>query len=311
LPPDQNVERIIREAATWRCRVAAFNQPLASATTARAAFLVSPDGFSLAAESASDNTYMASGGVDMQLALAQHRALVAAIGVSLPVHVFPGSADTPDAVFPNNVFATVPGKLIVGAMRHPVRQREAMRSDLPAWFAERLGYSVERIDRPGVVAELTGPLIIDHARAIGYCGISERVNAAGLQAMLQAFGLRAIYAPDLVAGEYHTNVVMSVLAGRALVIHSASFADPTAAQVIALPYGENVIWLSDSEKEAFVGNCIAMRSDEVWMSARAAEALSVEHRDALTRMGFSVRSIDISEIEKAGGSLRCCIAEIR
>jgi hypothetical protein len=310
LPPDPNVERIVRDAAAWRSRVAAFNQPLASATTARAAFLVSPDGFSLAAESASDNVYMASGGVDMQRALAQHKALVAAIGVSLPVQVFPGNADTPDAVFPNNVFATVPGKLIVGAMRHPVRQREAMRSDLPAWFAERYGYRVERIDRPGVVAELTGPLIIDHARNIGYCGMSERVNAIGLQAMLQAFNLRAIYAPDLVAGEYHSNVVMSVLAGRALVIHAASFADPAAAQAIALPYGENVIWLSDSEKAAFVGNCIALRSDEVWMSARAAGALSVEHRDALTRMGFSLRSVDISEIEKAGGSLRCCIGEI-
>ncbi len=308
--PDPNVERIVRDAAAWRSRVAAFNQPLSSTTTARAAFLVSPEGFSLAAESASDNAYMASGGVDMRRALAQHQALVAAVGISLPVHLFPGSADTPDAVFPNNVFATVPGKLIVGAMRHPVRQREAMRSDLPAWFADRHGYSVERIDRPGVVAELTGPLIIDHARAIGYCGMSERVNTAGLQAMLQSFGLRAIYAPDLVAGEYHSNVVMSVLAGRALVIHAASFADPAAAQAIALPYGGNVLWLSDSEKAAFVGNCIALRSDEVWMSARASEALSVEHRDALMRMGFVVRSVDISEIEKAGGSLRCCIGEI-
>jgi hypothetical protein len=310
LQPDPVVGAIIRDAASWRSRAVEFNRPPTGSATARGAFLVSPEGFSLAAESASDNTYMASGGVDAQRALAQHRALVAAVGMSLPVQVFPGSADTPDAVFPNNVFATVPGKLIIGAMRHPVRQRESLRADLPAWFVERHGYSVERIDRPGVVAELTGPLIIDHARGIAYCGMSERVNEAGLHAMLKAFGLRAIFAPDLIAGEYHTNVVMSVLAGRAVVIHARSFADPAAAQAIALPYGENVIWLSDAEKAAFVGNCIALRSDEVWMSARAAEALSVEHRDALTRMGFAVRSVDISEIEKAGGSLRCCIGEI-
>ncbi len=41
---------------------------------------------------------------------------------------------TPDAVFPNNVFATAPGRLIVGRMRHPVRQREAERADIRGFF---------------------------------------------------------------------------------------------------------------------------------------------------------------------------------
>ena len=104
--------------------------------TARGAFLVSPEGFSLAAESASDNVYMGKGAVDTELALRQHHNLAQAVGRSLPVKVFPGTAATPDAVFPNNVFATVPGKLIIGAMRHAVRQRESLRSDVPDWFAE-------------------------------------------------------------------------------------------------------------------------------------------------------------------------------
>lgn len=308
--PENTPAPIIRDAAEWHAQRARFDQPLRSATTARGAFLVSPKGFSLAAESASDNVYMAKGAVDAERALQQHQALVDAVAGSLPVQVFGGSADTPDAVFPNNVFATIAGKLIVGAMRHPVRQREAMRADIPTWFAEQQGYTVERIDRHGVVAELTGPLIIDHARNIGYCGISDRVNAAGLQAMAEVFGLSAIFAFDLVPGEYHTNVVMSLLAGRALVIHAPSFADPEVPKAIASGYGGNVLWLSDAEKAAFVGNCIALKNDEVWMSARAAEALSIEHRELLTRIGFAVRSVDISEIEKAGGSLRCCIGEI-
>ncbi len=310
MPHKANNGRIIRNASEWRALMQAWDQPSRSETTARAAFMVAPDGFTLAAESASDNVYMANGNVDAALALRQHRALAEAIGQSLPVRVFPGHADTPDAVFPNNVFATVPGKLIVGAMRHPVRQRESLRADLPAWFADQHGYVTERIDRPGVVAELTGPLIIDHARNIGYCGISERVNEAGLLAMQQAFGFDALFAFDLVPGEYHTNVVMSVLAGRALVIHAASIADAGAARAIAALYGDHVLWLSDAEKAAFVGNCIALREDEVWMSERAAAALSVEHRHQLSELGFAVRSVDISEIEKAGGSLRCCVAEV-
>jgi hypothetical protein len=310
LQPDSKPGPIIRDPAEWRAWIAAQRFAARARTTARAAFLVSPDGFALAEQSARDNAYMASGGVDGALALRQHRALVDALSMSLPVQVFPGNADTPDAVFPNNVFATVPGRLIVGAMRHEVRRREAARSDLPEWFVRRQGYAVTRIDHPGVVAELTGPLIIDHARGIGYCGLSERVNAAGLAAMQAAFGLAGLFVFELVPGEYHTNVVMSVLAGRALVLHAASIADPRAVEAIAATYGDRVLWLSDAEKAAFVGNCLAIGEGEVWMSARAAAALSGAHRQQLTGLGFAVRSVDISEIEKAGGSLRCCIGEI-
>lgn len=311
MPPDAQAPRLIRDPAQWRQLVTArAGLPLRSQTTAREVFLVSPDGFSLAAESATDNVYMASGAVDAGLALDQHAQMARQMSISLPVTVFPGHADTPDAVFPNNVFASVPGKLIIGAMRHPVRQRESTRGDIPAWFAQRHGYRIESLQRSGTLAELTGCLIIDHARNLGYCGVSERVNEAGMQAMLDAFGLDAMFAFDLAPAEYHTNVVMSVLAGRALVIHAASFVDPAVPPAIAAAFGADVFWLSDAEKAAFVGNCIALREDEVWMSQRAAQALSVEHRAQFDQQGFAVRACDISEIEKAGGSLRCCVAEV-
>ena len=63
---------------------------------ARAAFLVSPDGFARADESASDNRYMAADGFDAQRALLEHRALHAALASELPVICFPGCADAPD-----------------------------------------------------------------------------------------------------------------------------------------------------------------------------------------------------------------------
>lgn len=284
------------------------------AVTARAVMLVSPEGFSLAPQSASDNAYMdLAQGVDPQRALAQHRALAGAIArhARLPVKVFAGSADTPDAVFPNNVFATAPGKLVVGAMRHEVRQREAARADIAAWFADEKHYAVERLaSDPGVVCELTGPLIIDHARGIGYHGLTERLNRAGVEASQRALGLDLGFVFALQPSEYHTNVVMSVLAGRALVVHAPSFVDPEVPRAIAQVYGEHVIWLDDAEKAAFVGNCIALTPDTAWMSATAERALSGAHRRALRAAGFEVVSVEIDEIEKAGGSLRCCVAEI-
>ena len=288
--------------------------PADRAATPHAVFLVEPTGFRLSAESASDNAYMdLAQRADPGRALAQHCALAETIRrhARVPVHVFAGDAGTPDAVFPNNVYATGSGRVIVGAMRHPDRQREAARADIVEGLAKATGYAVRRLDgEAGVVAELTGPLVIDRARAVGWCGLTERCNEAGARAMHDAFGLRLTYAFPLVAGEYHTNVVMAVLAGRALVVHGPSLADPAAVDAIAAVYAPHVIRLDDAEKAAFAGNCIALRDDQVWMSARAERALARANRAAFERAGFVIHAVEIDEIEKAGGSLRCCIGEI-
>jgi hypothetical protein len=203
---------------------------------ARAAFLITPLGFRLAEQSASDNRYMAMDqGVDANAALAEHAELARRVSRVLPTVCFPGDAQTPDAVFPNNVFATAAGRSIIGRMRHPVRQREAERPDIRGFFRAVAGYEEIDLSTLDGVAELTGCLVIDRARGIGYCGLSERCDEAGAAAMHAAFGLNLTFCFDLAAGEYHTNVVMSVLAGRALVIAPDGFADAAVAAAIRRP----------------------------------------------------------------------------
>ena len=68
--------------------------------------------------------------------------------------------------------------------------------------------------------------------------------------------------------------------------------------------------IASPEHAAFVGNCIALTADTVWMSAAADAALSPAHRTRLSAAGFGVRSVPLAAIEAAGGSLRCCIGEI-
>ncbi len=46
------------------------------------------------------------------------------------------------------------------------------------------------------------------------------------------------------------------------------------------------------------------------MSARAAAALRDDQVATLASAGFSIGAVELGEIEKAGGSLRCCVAEI-
>lgn len=301
---------ILTEASRWRAAPDPVRAAPAAAC-ARGAYLVAPEGFSLAVQSASDNHYMAmDAGVAPERALAQHRGLQRALAEQLPTICFAGDPATPDAVFPNNVFATAPGRLILGHMRHPVRQREAERADIRGFFGNVLGYDTIDLRRQPGICELTGSLVIDRGRGIGYCGLSERCDAVGAAAMHAAFGLGASFVFPLAPGEYHTNVVMSVLASRALVLCPEGFANPADADAIATRYAPHVIELSLAEKNAFAANCIALREDSVWMSEVAADALQPATRARFAACGFRIDTVPLDEIEKAGGSLRCCVGEI-
>lgn len=278
----------------------------------RAVMIVLPEQFYVETQTARDNRYVdTEAEADSGLAWRQTEDLARLVeSVGLTVKRFDGRRDQPDGVFSNNVFATAPGRLVVGSMFHPVRQPEAERDDIRAWFLEDLGYELVDLHPRNCVAELTGVLVIDRARRVGFCGMSQRVDEAGLEAMHEALGLELTYRFDLNDDEYHTNVVLSVLAGRAAVLHPAAFRDPAVPEVLAAAYPGRCLAVTDEEKLAFVANCIALTDTDLFMSAAAAAVLRPESRAALTDWGFTIHSTDLSEPELAGGSLRCMITEV-
>jgi hypothetical protein len=303
---------IVRSPAAFFSALAALPPLPGAQATARAAFLVAPAAAGLASESARDNRYMQmDAAFDAQRALVQHAALAQALREDVPTIVFPGDPSTPDAMFPNNVFAATSGRLVVGRMRHGVRQREAGRDDIRGFFRDVLGYAETDLSQhEDCVAELTGSLVIDHARGVGYCGLSERCDMAGASAMHDAFGLRLMFCFELAEGEYHTNVVMASLAGRAVMLAPDGFRERAVPEAIAKAHGDREIRLRPGQKRAYAGNAITLSEDRVWMSERAAAALDDTQRAALASWGFRIGTVPLDEIEKAGGSLRCCVAEI-
>ncbi|MDT8321105.1 MAG: arginine deiminase-related protein [Xanthomonadales bacterium] len=277
----------------------------------RSVFLVAPERFHVSTETAHDNPYLDTvQPADPQRAQAQFDELLRLIRSSgVAVTCFPGDPDAPDGVFPNNVFATVPGRLIVGRMLYPGRQAEARRKDIRAYF-RTADYEVVDLSRQDGVAELTGPLVLDRARRVGYCGMSERVDEAGLAAMHEAFDLRLTFRFDLDPREYHTNVVLSVLAARACVLYPGAFRNPAVAEAIAAAWPGRCLMLDEAEKNAFAANCIALTDKDLFMSQAARDALAPAKLKRLAEWGFEVHSVALDEIEKAGGSLRCMVAEI-
>ena len=279
--------------------------------TARAAFMVAPDGFRLAEECASDNRYMADAGAfDGSRAAQQHRDLQRALSGVVPTVCFAGDPDTPDALFPNNVFATAAGRYVVGRMRHPVRRREAAREDIRGFFGGVLDYAEIDLSTQTHPCELTGALVIDRARGLGFAGLSERCDAEGARLMHDALGLRGTLVFDLAEGEYHTNVVLAVLAGRAVMVCPGGIADPAVVALLGELYAPHVIALAPAEHAAFAANAIAMSEDTAWMSACAGRALSAQSRAGIAAAGFELRTAELDAIEAGGGSLRCCVGEI-
>lgn len=277
----------------------------------KSVFLVEPQNFRLSEDSARDNSYMdLTRVVDADRAVEQYLALIDLIrGVGIPVKSFPGDISSPDSVFPNNVFGTAPNRLIIGHMLHPSRQQESRRKDIRAWF-EGMRYEVVDLSAENCIAELTGPLVIDRSRRLGFCGMTSRVDDAGMRAMHQAFGLVHTLYFNLVPGEYHTNVVLAVLAGRACVIHAEAIADAGVPVALADIYSEQVMYLDETEKRAFAGNCIALTQHDLFMSQTAADALRPVNRALLQYWGFRLHCTRLDEIEKAGGSLRCMVGEV-
>jgi len=304
---------IVKTSEDFLQAIKSNSYPIKQAGAMKAAFMVSPVGFTLDEQTASDNEYMQMDQeTDSDLAIVQQMHLARKISdCGIPVVTFPGSAETPDAVFPNNAFATAHGhKYIIGAMLHENRQKETERKDIRMFFNDMLGYQKNHIKREDGIAELTGVLVPDRARNIAFCGMTERVNDAGAQAMHDMFGLDLMFQFDLAEGEYHTNVVLACLAGKACMIHAGSFADPKVPEVIAEYYKDKTIFLTDEEKLAFAGNGITVTENDLFLSQTAFEALAQEKKDQLISWGFNLHHVQVSELEKAGGSLRCMVGEI-
>jgi hypothetical protein len=245
---------IVNTALEFRKAMKGGRFPPDMPSVPRGIFMVEPADFFVSSETSLDNRYLETDqGADPERALFQYQQLVDLIrGTSVEVKSFPGDPATPDGVFPNNVFATVPGRLIVGRMLYPGRQAEARRRDIRAYFTSR-GYATIDLSGEDCVAELTGPLIVDRSRGIGFCGMSDRVDDAGARAMHSAFGLKLTFQFDLKPEEYHTNVVLSILAGRACVIHAEAFVDEAVPAAIAGTYPDRTLFIDRQEKDAFAG----------------------------------------------------------
>lgn len=246
-------------------------------------------------------------GIDHSKALEQHAAVVESLrSLGKEVVVFEGRSA--DDTFCNNIFATTHNKeLVIGNMYYPARQMEGERADIRAWFYEQGYKEIEIAHHTTDPAELTGVMIIDHLRKIGFCGLSNRVTEESAHIFKEVFGLKDMWSFPI--SIYHTNVGLSILAGRVTLFCPEMFRDAADVEKLRVMYPQR-IEITAEQMANFAGNALAVSDQDVMMSRRGYQSLNEDQLRQFDEYGFQIRHVDLSEIEKSGGSMRCLLAEI-
>lgn len=302
-----------------------------SPQAAAAVLMVRPASFGWNPETADSNRFQApapGSGETAAAAVAEFDALAAALGeAGVAVRTFADRAEPacPDAVFPNNwVSLHADGTVVLYPMLAPSRRRER-RLDLLLELERRGGYRVERLldlthhELYGHFLEGTGSVVFDHATCTAYACRSPRTHVPVLEDLCAELGYEPVTfdAADATGVPvYHTNVMLSIGTGYALVCAAAVPVQQREALLERLSAGgRQVVSIDPVQMAEFAGNVLELRgaggARVLAGSCRAIDSLSPPQRDALAACVDKIVAAPVPTIERlGGGSVRCMLAEI-
>jgi hypothetical protein len=301
----------------------------AHAQSTNSVLMIRPVRFYPNPETAADNAFQRNADRDSDaLTLMARTEFDAAVQTlrtgGVNVHVFEDTTEPekPDAVFPNNWISTHDdGRIALFPMYSALRRRER-REDI----VEELGkqYQVTEVidysafEKESCYLEGTGSLVLDHVNKIAYVSLSNRSNPKLIQRFADDFSYETVIFTGIgTNGQpiYHTNVMMCVGTAFALVglemIPNRTERELVRARLEKA--GKEIVELSADQIANFAGNAIELHNKDgeklLVLSTRAAQALTEEQRETLTRYARFV-PLELPTIELGGGSARCMIATI-
>lgn len=257
-------------------------------------------------------------------ALAEQRALAASLrSAGVDVHLLTSGTDSPDAVFPNNWFSTHEDGRVVLYSMHAISRRRERIADLASRL-EASGFVVSGCidfsssEAEGRFLEGTGSLVLDRVGRIAYACPSARTHVELAQRWAQQLGYELCWfnaAGPQGLPLYHTNVIMSLGAGIAIVCMEAIRDDEERARLrqTLTRSGQTILEIDWQQVRAFAGNQLFLSGKAgpiVALSATADRSLGPEQKALLDQHAQRVVT-DIATIERhGGGSVRCMLAEL-
>ena len=250
-----------------------------------------------------------------------------AAGVEVVVFDEAEPHETPDALFPNNWISThADGTVALYPMFAPNRRTER-REDIPLVLEHQFGFDVRQIidftefESHNKFLEGTGSIVLDRVNRKAYAALSDRTDARALEHFCDQLDFEpvAFKAFQTVDNQrlpiYHTNVMMSIGSGYAVVCLNCIDSDEERKQVVdaIAQDGLELIAITEEQVNQFAGNMLELTGDDgpvLVMSASAYQSLVPEQIEKL-QQHTTLLHAPLPTIETCGGgSARCMIAEI-
>jgi len=239
--------------------------------------------------------------VDTELAVKQWQGLRETVaGLGHTVHLLEPEAGLPDMVFSANGAFSVDGVVYGALFRYPQRTAEAAAHR--AFYESNAGW---RYVAPTEINEGEGDFayLPEAHGGIILAGYGFRTELAAHGEAQEVLGRPVISLRLVDPRFYHLDVALAALDDRTIVYYPGAFA-PASQRVLAQLFPDAVI-ADEADALAFGLNLVSDNRHVVL----PAEATGLAAR--LASAGYEPIPVDLSELKKGGGSVKCCVAELR
>jgi hypothetical protein len=300
--------------------------------SAGAVLMVRPARFGCNPQTAESNAFQAKpellAGQDLQgVALREFHGLAEALErAGVEVLIAPDSEQPakPDAIFPNNwVSFHHDGTVALYPMLAPNRRwerRDEILQQVVRNGAFRVSRTVDLTHRESEdkYLEGTGSVVLDRVHRVAYACSSPRTDLDVLGEFAQQldYELMTFDAADAGgAAIYHTNVLMAIGTGFAVVCTESFVNDAHRAAVLSKldTTGHAIVEITAAQMAQFAGNILELAAPKgriIALSTTALGCLGAAQRRALESQATLIPA-EIPTIERiGGGGVRCMLAEI-
>jgi N-dimethylarginine dimethylaminohydrolase len=242
-------------------------------------------------------------GVDTELAVKQWRMLHdTLVDLGHTVHVLPAEPGLPDMVFAANGAFSVDGAVYGARFRYPQRTDEATAHR--RWYLDRAAEGWRFVE-PTQVNEGEG----DFAYVPGVegglilAGHGFRTELAGHAEAQQALGHPVVSLRLIDPRFYHLDTALAALDDTNITYYPGAFS--SGSQEVLRRLFPDAVIADEADALAFAMNLVGDGRHVVLNTEATAFAAKV------AAAGYVPVLVDLSELKKGGGSVKCCIAELR
>lgn len=233
------------------------------------------------------------------------------------------SPGTPDSIFPNNWFSVHESGIMIlypllAANRRPERRKDIIDFLKKKCMINKL-VDLSDSEKKQAFLEGTGSLVFDHRNKTGYACLSSRTDRGLAEKVCSILKYKPVVfsASDERGNEiYHTNVIMSIGRGFAVVCLESIVKNSDRTEIVAgLERSElEIIDISLPQMHSFCGNVLELQNKDgknfLVMSEKAYRSFQRDQLNSLNRYAEIIFS-PLETIESVGGgSARCMMAEI-